>query len=98
LAGEFDSARELSGFAVIRLATHSTPLPMFLEVLILKDFKSLYPEVLILGDFKSLSPEVLILVGFNSFLMNDIQKSKKILEVLILEDLTAMWPKDAGVE
>jgi hypothetical protein len=69
-----------------------------LEVLILEDFKSLFPEVLILGDFKSLSPEVLILVGFKSFLMNEIQKSEKILEVLILEDLTAMWPKDAGVE
>jgi hypothetical protein len=41
-----------------------TPLPPFLEVLILKDFKSLCPEVLILGDFKSLFPEVLILVDF----------------------------------
>jgi hypothetical protein len=34
-----------------------------LEVLILNDFKSLFPEVLILRDFKSFAPEVLILVG-----------------------------------
>jgi hypothetical protein len=40
------------------------PLPCFLEVLILRDFKSFAPEVLILGDFKSLFPEVLILVDF----------------------------------
>jgi hypothetical protein len=40
------------------------PLPPFLEVLILHDFKSLEPEVLILEDFKSLFPEVLILVDF----------------------------------
>jgi hypothetical protein len=32
-------------------------------VLILKDFKSLFPEVLILIDFKSFAPEVLILIG-----------------------------------
>jgi hypothetical protein len=38
------------------------PLRCFLEVLILKDFKSLFPEVLILIDFKSFAPEVLILV------------------------------------
>jgi hypothetical protein len=42
----------------------TTPLPCFLEVLILRDFKSFAPEVLILGDFKSLFPEVLILVDF----------------------------------
>jgi len=40
------------------------PHTVFLEVLILNDFKSLFPEVLILIDFKSLFPEVLILVDF----------------------------------
>jgi hypothetical protein len=65
----------------------TTPLPCFLEVLILHDFKSFEPEVLILGDFKSLFPEVLILVDFKSPLMSEMQKTAKILEVLILEEL-----------
>jgi hypothetical protein len=64
-----------------------TPLPCFWEVLILRDFKSFEPEVLILGDFKSLFPEVLILVDFKSPLMREMQKTSKILEVLILEGL-----------
>jgi hypothetical protein len=64
-----------------------SPLPCFLEVLILRDFKSLCPEVLILGDFKSLFPEVLILVGLKSLGMRAIQKIAKFLEVLILEEL-----------
>jgi hypothetical protein len=51
---------------------YPTPLPCFLEVLILKDFKSLSPEVLILRDFKSLFPEVLILVGFKSIRLSEI--------------------------
>jgi hypothetical protein len=42
------------------------PLACFLEVLILRDFKSLFPEVLILRGFKSLFLEVLILVGLKS--------------------------------
>jgi hypothetical protein len=54
-----------------------------LEVLILKDFKSLFPEVLIPGDFKSFAPEVLILVDFKSFTMSGLQKNGKIVEVLI---------------
>jgi hypothetical protein len=49
----------------------TAPLPPFLEVLILHDFKSFEPEVLILGDFKSLFPEVLILVDFKSRLMSE---------------------------
>jgi hypothetical protein len=64
-----------------------TPLPYFLEVLILRDFKSLCPEVLILGDFKSLSPEVLILGNFKARIMSNIQECEKILEVLILKEL-----------
>ena len=44
-------------------ARGTTPLRCFLEVLILKDFKSSFPEVLILIDFKSFAPEVLILVN-----------------------------------
>jgi len=70
-------------------SVHSpSPLPCFLEVLILKDFKSLFPEVLILRDFKSLSPEVLILVSLKSFVMSEIQKCMKIVEVLIPGDLS----------
>jgi hypothetical protein len=40
--------------------------------------------VLILGDFKSLFPEVLILVGFKPRIMSEIAKFVKFLEVLIL--------------
>jgi hypothetical protein len=58
-----------------------------LEVLILEDFKSLFPEVLILHDFKCLSPEVLILVGLKSMGMREIQKLEQFLEVLILGEL-----------
>jgi hypothetical protein len=65
----------------------TTPLPCFLEVLILHDFKSFEPEVLILGDFKSLFPEVLILVDFKSLLMSEMQRIAKFLEVLILGEL-----------
>jgi hypothetical protein len=54
-----------------------------LEVLILNDFKSLFPEVLIPGDFKSLAPEVLILVDFKPFRMNELRKLGKYVEVLI---------------
>jgi hypothetical protein len=61
----------------------TTPLPCFLEVLILKDFKSFEPEVLILMDFKSLFPEVLILVRLKGLRMSGLQKSAKFLEVLI---------------
>jgi hypothetical protein len=66
---------------------HPSPLPCFWEVLILHDFKSLFPEVLIPVDFKSFAPEVLILVGLNSCGMREIQKRTKISEVLILQDL-----------
>jgi hypothetical protein len=64
-----------------------TPLPCFLEVLIPNDFKSLFPEVLILRDFKSFAPEVLILAGLKLFVFSEIQKSREILEVLILGEL-----------
>jgi hypothetical protein len=40
--------------------------------------------VLILGDFKSLFPEVFILVDFKQFIMNTLQKYDKFVEVLIL--------------
>src|SRR5580704_6656447 len=63
------------------------PLPCFLEVLILMDFKSFEPEVLILMDFKSLFPEVLILVGLKALRMSWLQKIAKLLEVLILGEL-----------
>jgi len=63
------------------------PPPCFLEVLILRDFKSFAPEVLILRGFKCLFPEVLILVNFKSSLMSEMQKIEKFLEVLILEGL-----------
>jgi hypothetical protein len=43
--------------------------------------------VLILGDFKSLFPEVLILVGFKSIIMSMLRKYDKFLEVLILGGL-----------
>jgi hypothetical protein len=55
-----------------------------LEVLILNDFKSLFPEVLILIDFKSFAPEVLILVGLKSLGMIEIREFSKLSEVLIL--------------
>jgi hypothetical protein len=71
----------------VTLVVLPTPLPCFLEVFILRDFKSFAPEVLILGDFKSLFPEVFILVDFKSILMSEMEKSEKILEVLILEEL-----------
>jgi hypothetical protein len=74
-----------------------TPLPCFLEVLILRDFKSLCPEVLILGDFKSLSPEVLILVDFKARIMSKIQECGKMLEVLILEELRGGICKNGGI-
>jgi hypothetical protein len=43
--------------------------------------------VLILGDFKSLFPEVLILVGFKCPGMSEMWESEIFLEVLILEEL-----------
>jgi hypothetical protein len=61
----------------------TTPLPCFLEVLILKDFKSFEPEVLILMDFKSLFPEVLILVGLKLCVINEMREIGKFSEVLI---------------
>jgi hypothetical protein len=53
-------------------------------VLILNDFKSLFPEVLILLDFKSLFLEVLILVGFKPFIISELWEFEKIIELLIL--------------
>jgi hypothetical protein len=55
------------------------PLPGFLEVLILNDFKSLFPEVLILRDFKSLFSEVLILVELKLFRMSLIEGNSQML-------------------
>jgi hypothetical protein len=74
----------------------TTPLPCFLEVLILRDFKSFAPEVLILGDFKSLFPEVLILVGLKLLRMSEMRKSEIILEVLNLEELRRTNCKNGG--
>jgi hypothetical protein len=69
----------------------TSPLRCFLEVLILNDFKSLFPEVLIPGDFKSFVPEVLILVELKSFRMNMIGETSQLqrwfVEVLILVGL-----------
>jgi hypothetical protein len=59
-----------------------------LEVLILNDFKSLFPEVLILRGFKSLFPEVLIPVELKRLLLSELQKLEKFSEVLILEELS----------
>ena len=44
--------------------------------------------MLILGDFKSLFPEVFILVDFKQFIMSTLQKYDKFVEVLILGGLT----------
>jgi len=76
------------------------PLPCFLEVLILKDFKffvlevlilndfkSFVSEVLIIKDFKSLFPEVLILVDLKPLRMNGMRKVEEFSEVLILNEL-----------
>jgi hypothetical protein len=69
----------------------ASPLPCFLEVLILNDFKSFEPEVLILMDFKSLFPEVLILVGFKTLRIRRMQGIDELrgdlVEVLIPEGL-----------
>jgi hypothetical protein len=59
-------ARLAGDFRSWGVGSAPSPLPCFLEVLILNDFKSFEPEVLILIDFKSLFPEVLILVGLKS--------------------------------
>jgi hypothetical protein len=75
---------------------HDHPPPCFLEVLILKDFKSLYPEVLILGDFKSLCPEVLILIHFNPLFIRDIGGNWEILEVLILVEFKTLRMNRSG--
>jgi hypothetical protein len=66
-------------------------------VLILQDFKSLFPEVLILGDFKSLFPEVLILVGFKCRRMSEMQKIEIFLEVLILGELGRVKCRNGGI-
>jgi hypothetical protein len=70
--GRRECAREKIGSAP-EMDAHS-PLRGFLEVLILNDFKSLFPEVLILRDFKSFAPEVLILEGLKSFVSRKIQE------------------------
>jgi hypothetical protein len=77
------------------MACHPSPLRCFLEVLILHDFKPLFPEVLIPVDFKSFAPEVLILVGLKSRVMSELQKCAKFSEVLILQGLEAkIGPSD----
>jgi hypothetical protein len=75
----------VADFAGRRDGTH--PLPCFLEVLILRDFKSFVPEVLILRDFKSLFPEVLIPEDFKSMSANEIEETAKFPELLILHGL-----------
>jgi hypothetical protein len=56
-----------------RGTARTLPPGCFLEVVILRDFKSLFPEVLILLDFKSFEPEVLILVDFKFMGMNEMR-------------------------
>jgi hypothetical protein len=56
---------------------------VFLEVLILKDFKSLFPEVWILKDFKSFTPEVLILVEFKFFTINTSERFRKFVRAAV---------------
>ena len=63
------------------------PLPCFLEVLILNDFKSFVLEVLIIKDFKSLFPEVLILGELKALRMSEMREVEKFPELLILEEL-----------
>jgi hypothetical protein len=74
-----------------------TPLPCFLEVLILNDFKSLCPEVLILRDFNSLFLEVLILVDFKLFIISELRNIEKFIELLILGWLGRAKCTDAGI-
>jgi hypothetical protein len=69
-----ESKKNKTGFAA-----WLTPLRYFLEVLILKDFKSLFPEVLILIDFKSFAPEVLIAAELKSLCVNNMRGFLKIL-------------------
>src|ERR1700691_4534119 len=84
----FAGEAECAGKSEVRLRRKSTAPPWcFLEVLILNDFKSLFPEVLILRDFKSFAPEVLILVGLKLFVFSEIRELREILEVLILGEL-----------
>jgi hypothetical protein len=72
----------------VNLGVTSLPPTVFLEVLILNDFKSFAPEVLILRDFKSLFPEVLILAELKSLVINEMRGIGKFLEVLILGGLS----------
>jgi hypothetical protein len=76
------------GAEALALRLPPSPLPCFLEVLILNDFKFFEPEVLILMDFKSLFPEVLILVELKSLLINEMREVEDILEVLIPGELS----------
>jgi hypothetical protein len=85
-----------SSKARTRQALFHTPLPCFLEVLILHDFKSLFPEVLILRGFKCLFLEVLILVGFKCWRMSEMQKIEISLEVLILGELERAKCRNGG--
>jgi hypothetical protein len=89
--------RRRSKGAIFRLRTDAealalglppSPLPCFLEVLILNDFKSFEPEVLILMDFKSLFPEVLILRELKPPRINEMREIENFLEVLIPEGLS----------
>ena len=75
------------GLSLLGRRLRRLPLPCFLEVLILKDFKSFEPEVLIPGDFKSLFPEVLILVGLKPLRINEMREIGNFSEVLILDEL-----------
>jgi hypothetical protein len=87
VAGELQRLLRTFSLEISNGAANTLPPPCFLEVLILKNFKSFEPEVLILQDFKSLFPEVLILVDFKCLLMSGLQKIEDLLEVLILEAL-----------
>ena len=80
-------AREADSSESAFFAREPPPLPCFLEVLILKDFKSFEPEVLILIDFKSLFSEVLILVGLKPLRINEMREIGNFSEVLILDEL-----------
>jgi hypothetical protein len=60
----------------------------FLELRILKDFKSLFPELRILKGFKSLFSELRILIGLKVLVSSKMQKCREVLELRILRELT----------
>ena len=74
-----------------------SPSPVFLEVLILNDFKSFVPEVLIVKDFKSLFSEVLILEELKLLRMSEMREVEKFSEVLIIKGLRGVLCKNGWI-